>query len=57
MLIYIISLPKVQNEICEKLVLRAIKNGNSIIKFNYEKILKCKNEIFKIQEIVKILMN
>lgn len=54
-LIYILSTPTTGLESCQKLILKRIKHHNVVVEIEYENILKCRDKIFGIKEICKIL--
>jgi len=46
-LIYIINLPKTNDENCKQLIVKAVKKGNSIVKIPNPNVITCKNSIFE----------
>lgn len=52
-LIYIVSLPTVYSNNCERILLKAVKKGNKIIKLNFNSILSCNNKIYGIKNSCK----
>lgn len=49
-IIYVISLPAVTDKNCKKLLIKPIKKNNTIIKIEYENLIRCKTKIFGIKE-------
>lgn len=49
-IIYIVSLPAINEISCEKLLIKAVKKNNKIIKLNTVNYIRCKNDIYEIKE-------
>jgi len=49
-ILYIISLPAIDEKICDEILLKPVKDNETILKIESEKIIKCKNEIYQIKE-------
>lgn len=49
-ILYIISLPAIDQKVCEKYLLKPVKINQTIVKIESENILKCNKEIYKVQE-------
>ena len=49
-LLYIVSLPAIDQKICEKYLLKPVKNNNTILKIDSEYIIRCNKEIYKLQK-------
>lgn len=45
-ILYLIEIPITDNNLCESLLIKAIKKGNRLYKIPFEKIIRCKNKIF-----------
>lgn len=48
-ILYILSIPVTQKEVCKVYFIKPIKNGHVIDKIEYEKILECNKELFGIK--------
>lgn len=45
-ILYLIEIPITDNNLCESLLIKAIKKGNKLYKIPFEKIIICNNKIF-----------
>ncbi|XP_053969201.1 uncharacterized protein LOC128870575 [Anastrepha ludens] len=45
-IVYLIEIPITDNNLCESLLIKAIKKGNRLYKIPFEKIIRCQNKIF-----------
>lgn len=48
-ILYILSIPITQNDICKTFLAKPVKNGNLIDKIEYDKILDCNDNLFAIK--------
>ncbi|XP_049306041.1 retrovirus-related Env polyprotein from transposon gypsy isoform X2 [Bactrocera dorsalis] len=55
LLIYMIKIPKTGKEICKSIIIKPLSKNETILKINFEKILKCNEEYYGIEKDCKII--
>lgn len=49
-ILYIVNLPVIDKDVCEKILIKPVKKHQTIVKINSEEIIKCNNKFYEIEK-------